>query len=251
MMRLLPVFLLAALATPALADDITVSGHIDAAMAAKLHGVLADGKTHTVHVNSSGGDDLAALTLAEDIRRTHAALVVDGLCAGPCANDLFVAAAERTVMPGGLVIFAASATSRLAMVPQARTKEVAPNYPQAAQQEKQLFATAHVDPALLFEPQIKLETSCWSLTSRNPAGQAYINYQSQFVGWIPSRAYLARAGLNVAGFWPANYAQFESALKNAFPGGARGAIAYSGTEKPTAPSALLARLAVIKECPKR
>jgi hypothetical protein len=251
MMRLLSLFLLAGLVTPALADDIAISGHIDATMAARLHTALMDGKAHTLHVNSSGGDDLPALSLAEDIRRVHAAVVVEGLCAGPCANDLFAAAAERSVAPGGLVIFAASATSRLAMVPQARTKEVAPTYPQAAQREKQLFTTAHADPALLLEPQIKLETSCWSLTSRNPAGQAYINYQSQFVGWIPSRAYLARAGIKVGGFWPANDTQFESALKNAFPGGARGAIAFSGAEKPSAPSALLARLAAVKECPKR
>jgi hypothetical protein len=251
MMRLLLASFIVALATPALADDITLSGHIDAAMVAKLHAELGDGKPHTLHVNSSGGDDLPALSLAEDVRHAHAAIVVDGLCAGPCANDLFVAAAERSVMPGGLVIFAANAASRLTMVPQARIKEVAPNYPQAAQQEKQLFAAAHVDYALLLEPQIKLETSCWSLTSHNPAGQAYINYQAQFVGWIPSRAYLARAGVKVSGFWPANNAQFDDAVKIAFPGGARGAIAYSGVEKPSAPSALVARLAAVKECPKR
>ena len=251
MMRQLLVLLLAVLATPALADDITLSGHIDAAMAANLHLQLADGKPHTVHINSSGGDDLPALALAEDIHRAHAGLIVDGLCAGPCANDLFVAATERSVMPGGLVIFAASATSRLAMVPSARIKEVASIYPQAAQQEKQLFAAIRIDPALLREPQLKLATSCWSLTSRNPAGQAYINYQSQFVGWIPSRAYLTRAGVRVGGFWPANDAQFDNAVKNAFPGGARGAIAYSGAEKPSAQSALVARLAAIKECPKR
>jgi hypothetical protein len=248
MTRLLPLFVAIAFATPALADNLTVSGHIDAAMAAKLHATLTDGKAHTLHVNSSGGDDLASLALAKDVRRGHATLVVEGLCAGPCANDLFVAAAERSVAPGGLVIFAASATSRLAMVPQNRNKDVAPSYGEAAEQEKQLTAEAHADPALLLEPQLELQTQCYSLTSRNPAGQTYINYQAQFVGWIPSRAYLARAGVKAGGFWPASQEQFEAALKNAFPGGARGAIAYSGSDRPMPQASLLARLKSVKEC---
>lgn len=230
-MRALLLFLLLA-ATPVLADDITVNGHIDTAMAAKLHVVLTDGKAHTLHVNSSGGDDLAALALAEDIRHAHAALIVEGLCAGPCANDLFVAASERSIAPGGLVIFSASPTSRLAMVPMTRRNEVMPSYGEAAQKEKQLFAETHADPALLLEPQLRLQTQCYSLTSRNPAGQDYINYQAQAVGWIPSRAYLAHAGVKVNGFWPASDAQFQTALKNAFPGGATGTIVFAGTDKP-------------------
>jgi hypothetical protein len=239
------------MATPALADDIPVTGHIDAAMATRLHAILTDGQPHTLHVNSSGGDDLPALALAGDIRHAHAALVVEGLCAGPCANDLFVAAPERSVAPGGLVIFAASAASRLAMVPEARMLEVAPNYAQAAMLEKQLFATAHADPSLLLEPQSRMQTSCWSLISRNPAGQAYINYQSGFVGWIPSRAYLVHAGVKVSGFWPAGDVQFRAALSKAFPGGARGAMAWAGTDHAMPQSALQARLRATGECPKR
>lgn len=250
MRGLLFLFLIIA-ATPTLADDITINGHIDAAMAARLHAMLAKGKPHTLHVNSSGGDDLPALALAADIRHAHAGLVVEGLCAGPCANDLFIAAAERTVAPGGLVIFAASAASRLAMVPTGRVKEVISGYVEATQKEKQLFAQAHADPALLFEPQLALQTSCYSLTSRNPAGQAYINYQAQFVGWIPARAFLTRAGVKVSGFWPASEAQFQIALKNAFPGGARGAIAFAGTDRPLPQAGLLARLSATRECPKR
>lgn len=251
MIRLLPLMVLTALASPALADNVAINGHIDAAMAARLHIVLTDGKSHTLQVNSSGGDDLPALALAEDIRQAHAAMVVEGLCAGPCADDLLVAAGERSVAPGGLVIFAASASSRLAMVPQGRRKEVVPAAIEAAARETRLFAETHADPALLLEPQLRLQTQCYSLTSHNPAGQAYITYQAGAVGWIPSRAYLARAGVKVSGFWPANDSQFQTALKNAFPGGARGTIIFGGTQKPSPQSALLARLSATKECPKR
>jgi hypothetical protein len=150
-----------------------------------------------------------------------------------------------------LVIFAASATSRLAMIPPDRRKEVIPAYVEAAAKEKRLLAEAHADPALLLEPQLELQTRCYSLISHNPAGQAYINYQADAVGWIPSRAYLARAGVKVSGFWPASESQFQTALKNAFPGGARGAILFGGAEKPSPFAGLLARLSAIRECPKR
>lgn len=126
-MRCLALIPLLALSVPALADEIALTGHIDAATAARLHAVLADGKAHTLGVNSSGGDDAPALALAQDLRRGHAQLVADSLCAGPCADDLFIAATDRSVMPGGLVIFAATTTSRLAMVPAARRKELLPD----------------------------------------------------------------------------------------------------------------------------
>lgn len=248
MRALLPLALVVSLASPAAADDIALTGHIDAAMAARMHAALANGKPHVLHVNSSGGDDLPALALAQDIRHARAQIVVDGLCAGPCANALFIAASQRQVMPRGLVIFAASASSRLAMVPPSRTKEVMPSYAEAAGQENQLMAEMHADPALLLEPQLKLGTRCWSLTSRNPAGQAYVNYQAQFVGWIPSRSYLAHAGVKVGGFWPLNEAQFKAAMKAAFPLGATGAIAFAGADDPSAQSALLARLKSVGEC---
>src|ERR1700748_115516 len=115
-------------AQPVRENEIPLNGHISADMTARLHAVLNDGKAHVLRVNSSGGEDAPALALAEDIRRNHVSVIVDGLCAGPCANYLFIAAAHRTVQPGGLVIFAASATSRLAMVPPARTKEVSGDY---------------------------------------------------------------------------------------------------------------------------
>lgn len=112
-----------------------------------------------------------------------------------------------------------------------------------------MFAQARANPALLLAPQLQLQTQCYSLTSHNPAGQAYITYQSQFVGWIPSKSTLQRAGVHGTGFWPANKSQFQAAaIQKAFPGGARGAIAFAGQDANFSSSALIARLAAIKEC---
>ena len=235
-------------ATPPVGGELPITGHIGADIAARLHVLLGDGKAHILRVNSSGGDDLPALSLAQDIRQSHSTLIVDGLCAGPCANYLFVAASRRIVQPGALVIFSSSATSRLAMVPAARSKDVADNYASTAAQERQLLAGTRVDPALLLDSQRQLGIDCYSLTSHNPAGKAYINFKAQFIGWVPSREYLAHVGIKSEGFWPGAALQFQTALQNAFPGGARGNIAYSGVIRPAPSATLLAELGKTREC---
>jgi hypothetical protein len=234
--------------TPASTMEIPLSGHISTDMASRLHMLLNDVKPHTLRVTSSGGEDVPALAIADDIRRNRIALVVDGICAGPCANYLFVAAARRTVQPGALVIFTGSATSRLAMVPSRRLGEIGSSYEKISRQEKQLVGDAKASAALLLEPQLGLGTNCYSLTSRDQTGKAYINYQSGFVGWTPSRSYLTRAGIRVAGFWPQTDAQFQAVLQKAIPSGARGNIAYSAAKAPAAEAMLLSKLHGIPEC---
>src|SRR5579872_711017 len=98
------------------ADELRIDGHINAAVAARLHDALGHGD-HTIRVTSGGGDPLPSLALARDMKRHHTPMIVDGLCAGACANFLFLAAAKRTVMPGALVIFSGTATALLALVP--------------------------------------------------------------------------------------------------------------------------------------
>lgn len=228
--------------------EIPLSGHIGAEMAGRFHTALNDGKPHVVRITSSGGEDGPALAIAADLVRTRSSLVVDGICAGPCANYLLVAAARRTVKPDALVIFTASATSRLAMVPPDRRKELTGIYENAARQEKQLLQDRHADAALMLEPQLGLGTTCYSLTSRDAAGKAYINYQAQFIGWTPSRAWLTSAGVNVTGFWPDTDARFQAALQKAIPGGARGGIVHSAANTLGAETVLLKRLRTIPEC---
>ena len=236
--------------TPAGPAEIPLSGHLSADMASRFHAAVADGKPHIVRVNSSGGEDAPALAIAADIARTHSSLIVESICAGPCANYLFLAAARRTVQPGAPVIFTASASSRLAMVPKTRLTELSSLYESNARQEKRLLQDRHANAALLLEPQLGLMTSCYSLTSRDTAGKAYINYQAQYVGWTPSRTWLTRAGFGVSGFWPDTEAQFQAALQKAIPGGARGSVTYSTAKAPATEAALRNRLGAIPECKK-
>ena len=246
-MLLLLLICLASKASPASATELRINGHIDAAVAARMHEALAQGP-RTIRITSTGGDRLPALALARDIRQVHASLIVEGLCGGPCANYLFPAAAKRTVSPGGLVIFSGTATSALAMVPADKATLVGDDYAKTAEEEKKLIAEAGVSPALLLEPQLQLHSSCVSLTSKDTAGKSYINYRSDFIGWVPSRAYLARAGLRVEGFWPANQAQFQTAFQSAFGGNARGNIASLGPGIPGKPASLATALKAVRAC---
>ena len=228
-------------------EELRINGHINAAIAAQMHIALTHGP-RTIRITSTGGDQLATLALARDIRQAHASLIVDGLCGGPCANYLFPAATRRIVAPSGLVIFSGTATSALAMVPADKANVVSGDYAKAAAEEKTLLAGAGVKAALLLEPQIQLHTSCVSLTSKDATGKSYVNYRADFIGWVPSRAYLVRAGVRIEGFWPANPAQFQAAFQNAFAGGARGNIASFGPASPGSVATLMTALKAVRPC---
>jgi hypothetical protein len=232
-------------ANAAKADEVRINGHINAAIAAQLHDVLSHGE-RTIRVTSGGGDPLPSLALARDIRRYHASLIVDGVCAGACANFLFPAAEKRTVMPDALVIFSGTASALLALVPPEKLNTLDADYAPGALQEKALMSETSVNQNLLLEPLLRLGLSCYSLTSKNATGKSYINYRSDFVGWVPSRADLVRAGVRAGGFWPTSDAQFQAAMKSAFPGGARGNIAFAGQTSNAAP--LPARLKAVPQC---
>jgi hypothetical protein len=241
------LFSLAGVARAADQTELRIEGHITAAVAAKIHEALAQG-SRVIRITSTGGDPLASLALARDIRLAHASLIVDGICGGPCANYLFPAAAKRSVLPGGLVIFSNTATAALAMVPPDKAKMVGSNYTRTAAEEAIFFKEASLNPALLLEPMLRLHPTCYSLTSKDTAGKSYINYRADFIGWVPSRAYLARVGVRSEGFWPATPSQFQAALGQVFPGGARGAIANSGPSRPGKAQSLLAALEAVRAC---
>ncbi len=146
------------------------------------------------------------------------------------------------------MIFSETASARLAMAPTNQTTSLNRDYAVEARQEKDLLAASGVSPALLLEPMLQLHPSCYALTSHDTAGKAYVNYRSDFVGWVPARAYLERAHVRMEGFWPATAAQYQPAFQKAFPGGARGAIALFGPSRPSGMASLQARLKAVPRC---
>ena len=132
-------------------DELRIEGHINAAIAGQMHDALGHG-ARAIRVTSGGGDPLPALALARDMRRHHTTLIVDGVCAGACANFLFPAAAKRTVMPNALVIFSGTATALLALVAPEKTGTLDAGYAPTALQEKTMLSDAGVNQALLLDP---------------------------------------------------------------------------------------------------
>src|ERR1700753_747599 len=166
------LLILLCLAPPVWADgeELRIEGHINTAIATQMHAALAHGP-RAIRITSTGGDQLAALSIARDMRQAHATLVIEGLCGCPGANYLLPPAARRSVAPGGLVIFSGTATSALAMVPANKGSMVGGDYAKVSEEEKALIAGANVNPALLLEPQLQLHPSCVSLTSKDAAGK--------------------------------------------------------------------------------
>ena len=124
---------------------------------------------HAIRVTSGGGDPLASPGAgARHPPRQHATLIVDGLCAGACANFLFPAAG-KTHGDAGRAGDLSRAPRRLALAHGAAGQSRArwhASYAPTALQEKSLIADAGVDQALLLEPLLRLELSCYSLTSK-------------------------------------------------------------------------------------
>lgn len=59
----------------------------------------------TIILNCGGGNVLGAIPIAERIQRQHIDIIVDGICASSCANYFFIAANNKKVLEGSLVLF--------------------------------------------------------------------------------------------------------------------------------------------------
>lgn len=84
--------------------QIILVGEINATLATTFKkAVLEDREITSVVIDSQGGDVDSALDIAMVMKKHKLNLVVDGKCFSACANYLFPAAANKTVLPGSLL----------------------------------------------------------------------------------------------------------------------------------------------------
>lgn len=84
--------------------QITLLGQINPAIAlAFKKGMEQEKNISIVRVDSPGGDMASALEIALIIKNRKLQLIVDGRCFSACANFLFPAAENKTVLPGSFV----------------------------------------------------------------------------------------------------------------------------------------------------
>lgn len=84
--------------------QITIFGQINPATAlAFKKGMDQEKNINAVRVDSPGGDMASALEIALIIKNRKLNLIVDGRCFSACANYIFPAAENKTVLPGSFV----------------------------------------------------------------------------------------------------------------------------------------------------
>lgn len=148
----------------------------------------------TLIVNCGGGDVLAAIPIAVKMQRRKINILVDGICASSCANYLFIAAQNKRVPEGSLVLFHGGITPMLVPKDQiseamiqagAGTEEIKSHlsaWHKGAQNERELYDKAGVEMALL------------EYSSRATNGK--------YDFWAPPPATLKKLGVNnIILFW--------------------------------------------------
>jgi hypothetical protein len=192
---------------------LELRGVIDAAMRERFEQAVVAGKVTTIRITSQGGGFLDALQMAAVIQARGIDVVVRDFCTGACANYIFVAGRKRRLERRSLVGFMTTLKSNGTMLVKAiETLEMDNPVQQAMGQlssvEEQLYRQRGVSPALLLDPHIAMQPIC-AIVRRQGAGLTW-NMTTQYIMWVPGRAYLKAAGVEFEGDWPRSQSSLGS-----------------------------------------
>ena len=209
---------------------------------------LLDRRSKTVVVNSGGGDSVAAMDIGREIRKRNLQVIVRRACLAACAHFIFLAARERSVEPLSLVIFQTTATSLAKLVASAPARDrraaEAALLPRKEAEERYMRELG-IPAAILTEPQLQLQTGCYRFARGSGGAAGDVEFSRAFVGWVPTRAYLAQRSIRVSGYWPATPEDFLRAHANVFRNG-KAQIQFGGA--PLSAGEIEARYNAIKLC---
>jgi hypothetical protein len=146
-------------------------------------------------------------------------VVVAKACFSGCAQFVFAAARERVILPDSLVVFHNTRSSIARLGVQLRSPDT-DDFQRAADAdaalEQKFYAELGLVTALLYEPQLEVNTICVRF-ARDPQGRARdLEFKSSFIGWVPTRSLMTQAGLTFSGFWPDNPLTFHHAFGQVF-----------------------------------
>lgn len=212
-------------APPAGADadagsTLVLSGAIDAAMLDRFNAALAAGNVATVRISSHTGQTREALRIAEAVLARNLDVVVRGVCVGPCAQYILVAARNRHIEDGSLVGFNVSVSSLAHMnevlgedAP-ADFRNLLPGMKDAVDAERRLYRERGIATSLLVDPLSAMQPRCvifhrgpdQSISGLNLSGMRYVL-------WVPTRKQLESAGVKITGFWPKSRRQMLDASR--------------------------------------
>jgi hypothetical protein len=182
-----------------------------------------------VVLDSEGGEVGPAIHVAKIIRQKHLNVMIDGVCLSACATYIFAVAKTPNVKAGSLVFFHHTPNSLLKML--GTSRDLASGlYARDAKEGEDLLRSSGISLSLLYDPQLQVRTTCYQLAGSGMHRE--VQYFSRFQGWLPSRQYLANAGMRVQGFWPKSAGEVIAALRKQFAASQDVVLAFGGASVP-------------------
>lgn len=205
----------AAASAPGSGSTLELSGVIDAAMLDRFNEAVAAGNITTVRISSAGGQPKPALEIAEAMLARNLDVVVRGVCVGPCAQYILVAARNRHIEDGALVGFNFSATW-LTRINDYLGEDAPEDFRSVqgildvAAAEARLYERRGVATSLLQDPLLALQPHCVIFHRKPDQSVAGFNVSGMiYTLWVPTRKQLQTAGVRVGGFWPKSRKQMR------------------------------------------
>jgi ankyrin repeat protein len=184
---------------------LELRGPIDAVMRQRFEEAVAAGGLTTVRITSPGGEIVHALRIGAIMQARDIDVIVHDLCAGACAQYIFIAGRKRRLERESLVGFMNTIKSSsivLAMATEALQvrNTVSATAERLVALEEELYRKRGVSAALLVDPMVALQPRC-VLLKREGTAMGW-NTTSNYMMWVPSRDYLTAAGVEFEGDWP-------------------------------------------------
>ena len=224
-------------------DAVFFCGKISAQSVANFREILRPTDT-TLFIASFGGDLDAPLELAElaQSRALHA--IVLGPCLSGCASFVFVGAPRRTLAPGGVLGLHNTSSSALLLArASAELEQRDAPLEQRAAREQALYRAAHVNPDLLIEPQVRLETLCIDTGQREQrTGETQFLIHTRYGLWTPTRTQWTLFGVMFEGATPSSRDQAQRLVYAQMPAELRSgaSVMFSRSDLPAPPQNYLA-----------
>jgi hypothetical protein len=197
-------------------DTLSIRGTINDQSAADFLRLI-NPNIKEIRLTSLGGLAEPAIKIGAEIRARNLRVVVDRYCFSACASYIFLGSTSRSINPFSLVAFHNTGSSISEFNFAKADQEVHARYAAEAALEASYYQSVGIDTAWLYRPQLEIRTKCYSFRPGSQKTSFDLIYLSDFSVWIPSRAFLAQAGVTFSGYWPENTEDAASSAARSLP----------------------------------
>jgi hypothetical protein len=198
---------------------LELQGLVDRTMLALFNEAVSKGNVSRVRISSRGGDAVVGLQIAATMVARNIEVIVHGLCAGTCAQHIFMAGSRRRIEKGALIGFVASikgsaAQLRIATETLEVANPLAAVMARYAAAEADLYLRRGVSESVLLDMEVGLQPTC--IIVRRSGSNISWRTQSNYQMWVPTRQYLQAAGVEFDGDWPSSRKEMSRVADSLF-----------------------------------